>query len=104
MRRSKRKILSQKVSNLKKTDIKRLVKCARQVREAAEREECYCSFSTRRLLAFARKYDQLGNLIKALELTVLNKLSRDDRRVVEEIAQRRLGDLMNPQPAGANES
>ncbi len=96
-------ILSQKVSSLKKTDIRRLVKCARQVREAAEREECYCSFSTRRLLAFARKYDQLGNLTKALELTVLNKLSRDDRRVVEEIAQRRLGDLMNPQPKGANE-
>ncbi len=98
-------ILTQKVSSLKKTAIRRLVKCARQVREAAQREECYCSFSTRRLLAFARKYDHLGNLTTALELTVLNKLSRDDRRVVEEIAQRNLGDLMNVNPAkGANPS
>jgi cobaltochelatase CobS len=91
-------IISQKVSKLKKTDIRKLVKCARQVREAAMREECYCSFSTRRLLAFARKYDQLGNLSKALELTVLNKLSKDDSRVVAEIAQRHLGTLMSPNP------
>ncbi len=98
-------ILAKKISNLKKTDIGRFVKCARQVREAAEREECYCSFSTRRLLAFARKYDHLGNLTKALELTVLNKLSRDDRRVVEEIAQRHLGDLMSANPSkGASQS
>lgn len=91
-------ILSKKVSKLKKADIRKLVKCARQVREAALREECYCSFSTRRLLAFARKYDQLGNLSKALELTVLNKLSRDDSHVVAEIAQRHLGTLMNTTP------
>lgn len=97
-------IITQKVSNLKKTEIKRMVKCARQVREAAEREECYCSFSTRRLLAFARKYDQLGHLPKALELTVLNKLSRDDRRVVEEIAQRHLGDLMKTNSKGEQSS
>lgn len=87
-------ILNGKVSSVKKTAIKRMVRCARQVREAAKREECYCSFSTRRLLAFARKYAQIGNCSKALELTVLNKLGRDDQRVVAEIAQRNLGDLL----------
>jgi len=97
--KSEHAILAQKVSSLKKADIKRLVKCARHVREAAKREECYCSFSTRRLLALARKYAQLGNLTQALELTVLNKLGRDDRRTVQEIAQRHLGDLMLPNPA-----
>ncbi len=84
-----------KASSLKKTEVKRLVKYARQVREAAQREECGCTFSTRRLLAFANKYAQTGHLTTALELTVLNKLSTDDRRVVAEIAQRHLGDLMN---------
>ena len=72
--------------------MRRLVRCARHVREAYEREECGCTFSTRRLLALANKFAQLGSLDKALELTVLNKLDRDDRHVVEEIAQRHLAE------------
>ena len=93
-------IISRKVSKIKKTEVRRMVKCARQVREAFDREECCCTFSTRRLLAFANKFAQLGNLPKALELTVLNKLSLDDRRVVEEITQRHLGGMLNKETNG----
>ena len=95
-------ILTKKVSKLKKTELRRMVKCARQVREAFERDECGCTFSTRRLLAFASKYAQLGNISTALELTVLNKLSRDDRSVVAEITQRHLGSLLNSNTTQTN--
>lgn len=95
-------ILQAKAPGLKKSVLARMVKCALQVREAAAREECCATFSTRRLIALASKYGQLGNLAQALELTVLNKLSTDDRRVILEIAQRRLGDLLNPHASSPN--
>ncbi len=95
-------ILSEKIPNLKKSVAKRLVQCARQVREAFECEECGCTFSTRRLLALAHKYQQLGNLSLAFELTVLNKLGRDDRLVVDEIAQRHLADVDEAQKGGSS--
>lgn len=69
----------------------KLVKTARLVRDAAENEEVYCTFSTRRLLAWASKTVRFGNHKTALDLTVLNKLGREDRKVVSALAQRVLG-------------
>ena len=69
-----------------------LVKLAGAVRKAIEEETMYSTFSTRRLLAFARKIDPLG-LARALEVTVLNKLPKTDRAVVAELAQRHLPGL-----------
>lgn len=86
------KIVQQKTPQLAKKVVQKLVKVAGLVRKAITREEVYCTFSTRRLLAFAAKYAQLGDLTAAAELTVLNKLSEDDRRVVEQVIHANLGD------------
>jgi len=69
-----------------------LVKLAGAIRKAIEEETLYSTFSTRRLLALARKIEPLG-LARALELTVLNKLGKTDRAVVAELAQRHLPGL-----------
>ena len=69
-----------------------LVKFAGSIRKAIEEETLFSTFSTRRLLAFARKVPTLG-LSKALEVCVLNKLPANDRTIVAEIAQRHLPGL-----------
>ncbi len=74
---------------------KKLVKMASDVREARQNDQIYCTFSTRRLIELARKQSQLGDFSSALELVVLNRLQEEDRKVVFEICQRHLGDLMN---------
>jgi cobaltochelatase CobS len=84
------KLLSSKFPNIDFNYAQSLVSLATYVRNAAEKEEVYCTFSTRRLLALAEKINKHGkkNFRTAFELTVLNKLSEDDRESVEEIAQR----------------
>ena len=73
---------------------RKLVKVASDVREAKKNDQVYCTFSTRRLIELARKQGQLGDLTAALDLALLNRLAEEDRRVVFEICQRHLGDLM----------
>jgi len=75
-----------------------VVKLAGDVRKAIAEEQIYATFSTRRVLAFARKIPTLG-LARALEATVLNKLAKPDRAVVQELAQRHLPAL---EPAAAS--
>jgi cobaltochelatase CobS len=53
----------------------------------------YCTCSTRRLIDVAREQVQLGDLGAALRLALLSRLSDPDRRVVEEIVQRHLGEV-----------
>lgn len=69
-----------------------MVALAVSVRKAVEQEELFVTFSTRRLLAFARKTATLG-LQKALEVTILNKLPKNERAVVTELAQRHIPGL-----------
>lgn len=69
-----------------------MVALALAVRKAVEQEELFTTFSTRRLLALARKTATLG-LQQALEVTVLNKLPRNERAVVTELAQRHIPGL-----------
>jgi len=76
---------------------RKMTRMAGEVREAIEQEELYCTFSTRRLIDFARKYSQLGDLEAALGLTVLNKLAGSDSQVVYEICQRHFGSLLEEQ-------
>ena len=71
-----------------------------EVYEAAEQEQVFCTFSTRRLLFLASKAVSLGSLKDAIELTVLNKLAKNDRQVVYEIAQRHLPELETSQAKG----
>ena len=85
-------VIRDKVPDLANSLVDSLVKLANAVRKAVEEDELYTTFSTRRLLALAGKTRSLG-LEKALEVTVLNKLPKNDRAVVAELAQRHLPNL-----------
>ncbi len=85
-------VIKSKATELNNALVLGLVKLANAVRKAVDEEQLYTTFSTRRLLALARKTKSLG-LDKALEVTVLNKLPKTDRAVVAELAQRHLPGL-----------
>jgi cobaltochelatase CobS len=71
---------------------KNMVTTARLVRNGVEREECYCSFSTRRLIDWGRKTMRLGgDYQRAAATTFLNKMTGDDRKYVAAIVDRTLG-------------
>lgn len=80
-------VIRDKVPELEPALAGSMVALAVAVRKAVEQEELFVTFSTRRLLAFARKTAALG-LQKALEVTILNKLPKNERAVVTELAQR----------------
>ncbi len=69
-----------------------LVRSAHMVREAFERSEVSCTFSTRRLVAWAVKVQRYGNIRRAATVSVLNKLSREDKVFVDGIIQRHVGE------------
>ena len=72
--------------------VKKMVTVARLVRQGATNEECYCTFSTRKLLNWAIKTVALkGDWGRAAKLTFLNKLGQDDRTYVRNIMNRVLG-------------
>jgi cobaltochelatase CobS len=96
-------IIRSRVSQCGARLARRLVKVAVDIRQARENDEVYCTCSTRRLIDLARKSAQLGDLGAALQLTVLSRLQDDDRRVVFEICQRHLGDLMAGKEADDHE-
>jgi cobaltochelatase CobS len=85
-------IIREKAPDLPPALVEGMIKLAREVRKAVAEEQLYTTFSTRRLLAFARKIASLG-LEQALAATVLNKLTAEERRVVAELAQRHLPGL-----------
>jgi cobaltochelatase CobS len=80
-----------KKSSVSKARAAKMVEVARRVREAAANEQLYCTFSTRRLLAWATKTVKLKNVHLAADVTVLNKLNREDRAVVAGLIQRHIG-------------
>jgi cobaltochelatase CobS len=86
------KLVAAKAPMLAHTLADAVVKLAAAVRKAIAEEQLYITFSTRRVLAFARKIPVLG-LDRALEATILNKLAKTDRAIVRELAQRHLPNL-----------
>ncbi|MDR2390529.1 MAG: MoxR family ATPase [Planctomycetota bacterium] len=85
-------IVREKAPEVPAALVEGMINLARDVRKAVAEEQLYTTFSTRRLLAFARKISSLG-LEQALAATVLNKLAPEERRVVAELAQRHLPGL-----------
>ena len=83
------KIIISKTGTDKKI-AEKMVKVAAKVREALKNEECYCTFSTRRLIAWGSKSKFLG-AAAAAKITILNKLTSEDRRFVGDIVQRYFG-------------
>lgn len=87
---TERKILVAK-TGISAASAKNMVECARLVREAFANEECYCTFSTRRLIGWAKKAVRFGDERKAADIAVLGKLSSDDAKFVDAIIQRIFG-------------
>jgi cobaltochelatase CobS len=69
---------------------KKMVECAKMVRAGLDNEECRCTLSTRRLIAWAQKADKLGTT-KAAQVTIINKLNNEDADFVKGIIQRVIG-------------
>jgi len=88
------KVIRSRVPECPKKMARNLVKVATDVREAQENDQLFCTFSTRRLIELARKHAQLGDFASALDLAVLNRLADEDRRVVSEICQRHVGEML----------
>ena len=82
---------------------RKLVGVAAAVRQAAENDQVFCTFSTRRLIDVARKRFQLGSLVQALKVGLLSRLAPDDRSVVKEILQRHLGDILQAETGGESD-
>lgn len=80
-----------KRTNVKEEWARKMVEVALKVRAAFENEECYCTFSTRRLIAWAKKAKRYNNVRKAAKVAVIDKLSRDDAKFVDSIIQRYFG-------------
>ena len=81
-----------KVAPEAKGDIfaKAIVKVATEVRKNLEDDKLSCTFSTRRCLQWARAMHRFHPL-RAAELAILNKLSREDAEVLRGIIQRYFG-------------
>ena len=77
-------------TGIKRTTAHKMVDCARQVREALDRGDCYATLSTRRLVAWGRFAVAMGSVEKAYRLTVRGKLGDEDARFFDGIVQRAL--------------
>ena len=66
----------------------RIVRVAGMIREAFEKEEIQCSFSTRRLLEWSEMITRYWDPMRAAENTIFSKVGKDDADVIRGIIQR----------------
>jgi len=67
----------------------KMVKIARDVRQGFKNEDCACTFSTRKLIAWGRSIQDLKNFKLASKLSVLDRLT-EDRDFVDGVIQRHI--------------
>ena len=65
-----------------------ITRVAGMVREAFNKEEISCTFSTRRVLDWSELMVRYKNPLRAAEVAVFSKISRDDAEIIKGIIQR----------------
>lgn len=75
-------------TGIDKTQASKMVDVAGKVRLGFKKDECYSTFSTRKLLSWAAKTVICKDIVQAAKVAVLNRLPRDDREFVANILQR----------------
>jgi cobaltochelatase CobS len=70
---------------------KQMCKVAKMVRAGAENDECFCTFSTRRILNWAALAVKMGDVARAAKFTVLQRLAGEDEDYVGGVIQRVIG-------------
>lgn len=85
-----KKIIKRRVPALDDDFVEAIVRIAGEARKDLTNDRIACTFSTRRCLQWAQAMTRF-HPIRAAQLTVLNKLSEDDYRVLEGVIQRFFG-------------
>ena len=81
-----------KKSPIGKDDAEKIVTIAHKVREAVAKDTCSCTFSTRRLIMWSKKFAKYKNIHRAANVSILNKLQDDeDVRFISNLIQRYYG-------------
>jgi len=85
------KILKSRVSELPNGIAHMIVNIAAEIRDAFFKDAVTTTFSPRKCLQWAEKIMRYGDMKNAAEVTILNKLSKEDRDVVAGVIQRWIG-------------
>lgn len=78
-------------TGIDKAIAEKMVETANKVRLGFEKDECYSTFSTRKLLSWASKAVVSDDVVQSCKVAVLNRLPRDDREFVANVLQRIFG-------------
>lgn len=77
------KVLVASVKDLAPETATIMVKVANMVRDAFQKEEITCTFSTRRLIDWAEMFKRNANMKKAAQNVIYSKISFEDSKVIE---------------------
>lgn len=81
-----------KKAGIKKPVAKKMVSIGQKVREAVLNDVCTCTFSTRRLIMWAKKYKRYNDVRRSINVSVLNKIQeQEDVRFISDLVQRYFG-------------
>jgi MoxR-like ATPase len=84
-------VVARNAPDLDRDFVKAIIRIAKEVREQLADDQLSCSFSTRRCIQWAQAMCRFHPL-RAARMTVLNKLSAEDGKVLEGVIQRYFGE------------